>query len=708
MLQRACLDALEPRMLLSATAYFQPAVSYTTGYQPCAVAVGDFNHDGKADMVTVNASSTQDPGSMSLLLGKGDGTFEDAVSIPTDIDPSAVVVGRFNNDAYDDIAVTCYDSGSGGSASVVDIFLGNSSGSFQTMTSFATPDSPVSLALADFNGDHHPDLAVSSHKGAGDLNLSVYLGDGAGGFALQSSYVSYWNWALTSGDFNEDGTVDLAVTSLASSQDNYSVTIYTGNGDGTFAAHATGCTIDDGPTAITATDLNGDGHLDLAVTSQNVQTTGLGILQGAGDGTFAGPANFSALGLADGLAAADFDNDGHMDLAIAQGGDDSLRLKLGNGAGAFRDIGDEEISVGGGPQGVAIADFNGDRLNDVAVTDQSGTSVSVVLGAGPILSDLAFMLNRNATYTFNKKLFTPTVYSDTNHLALAGVKIISLPANGTLKLKGKAVTAGQVIPTAQLGSLSYVINKGYGGLDGFTWRAYDGVSYSGLASVQFITTPEATITGASPAREGNPATSSSFTIQLNHASLVNVGVGLSMAGHAVGGKNYVKPPKTLTIPAGATSALYTLTPLVDGLAKGDLDVIAKLSGGKGYTVGAVKSATDMIVDDEPKLSIAATVGNTHFQAADAGEFTLSLSAPAAQDLVLTLVIGGSAKNGGDYQLLAKTVTIPAGSTSSKFEIIPSLNPTKNKTITLSCKVIKTGFSLNPLAKSALVNILHVV
>jgi len=413
------------------------------------VAVGDFNHDGKLDMVTVAGTLTNEPGTLSIHLGNGDGTFQDATDLDTDIVPSAVVVGRFNNDAYDDIAVTCYDSGSGGAVSVVDIFLGNSSGTFQTMTSFATPDSPVSLALADFNGDHHPDLAVSSQKGAGDMNLSVYLGDGAGGFALQSSYVSYWNWALTSGDFNEDGTVDLAVTSLASSQDNYSVTIYTGNGDGTFAAHATGCTIDDGPTAITATDLNGDGHLDLAVTSKYVQTTGLGILQGAGDGTFAGPATFSALLIANGIAAADFDNDGHMDLAIAQNGDDRLRLKLGNGAGAFRDIGNEEISVGGGPQGVAIADFNGDRLNDVAVTDQSGTDVSVALGAGPIVPDLAFMLNRNAKFNFSKKIFT-NVYTDTNHLALAGVKVMSLPAHGILKLKGHAVTAGQVIPAAQL------------------------------------------------------------------------------------------------------------------------------------------------------------------------------------------------------------------------------------------------------------------
>ena len=259
-----------------------------------------------------------------------------------------------------------------------------------------------------------------------------------------------------------------------------------------------------------------------------------------------------------------------------------------------------------------------------------------------------------------------------------------------------------------MGNFSYVINKGYDASDSFTWRAFDNVSYSGLATATFITTPEATITGAAPAQEGLIPTTSRFTINLNHASLVNVDINLSSAGHASGGKNYVKLPKKVTIPAGATSSSITLTPLVDGQAAGDLDMIEKISSGKGYTIGAAKSATDMIIDDEPKLSITASVASTHFQAADSGEFTISLSASMSQDLVLTLVIGGSGKNGKDYQLQSKTLTIPAGNTSSKFEIIPSLNPAKSKTITLSCKVVKTSFSLNPLAKSALVSILHTI
>jgi hypothetical protein len=701
---KSAVEYLEPGLLLtSAASLFRPAVAYTVGFQPDAVAVGDFNHDGKTDLVAVNASSTLDPGTMSILLGKGDGTFQDAVSIATDIDATAVVVGRFNDDAFDDIAVACYDSASGGSSSVIDIFLGNGNGTFQPKTSFATPSTPVSIALADFNGDGFSDLAVASEEGDNDLNLSIYLADSGGSGALspKATYPAYWAEGVTAGDFDEDGNMDLAVINQQDSahQGNPTVAIFAGAGDGTFQAGAS-YAVGDGAASVTSVDLNGDGHLDLAIPCYNASN--VGILLGDGDGTFGARTDFGALLDPQGVATGDLDNDGQMDLAIAEWGDSAVRLKLGNGAGGFRTIDDEEVDAGNGPKGIVTADFNGDGRLDVAATDQQASTVSVLLGTGPTALDLAYTISKNATFRFTKAIFAGA-FSDPNHLPLAQVKIGSLPGHGTLLYKGLAVGAGQVIPAAQLGSLSYVIAKGYDGVDSFAWRACDGVSYSTPATVKFVTTPEAWIGGGFTATEGGQE--GRFAVRLNHPALTDVTINLATAGRAVGGKNYAKMPSFVTIPAGQTSAEFALTPTVDGVAKGDLDVIEKIGPGRGYTVGQAGAASALIVDDEPKISFTTPSASIQW-GGDAGQVIVTRCGATDSDLILTLVIGGTARNGVDYQLLPTTVTIPAGSSSTTIAIVPLLDPATLKAVTLSCKVDTKVFSLDPLAKSVLVEILH--
>jgi hypothetical protein len=213
-----------------------------------------------------------------------------------------------------------------------------------------------------------------------------------------------------------------------------------------------------------------------------------------------------------------------------------------------------------------------------------------------------------------------------------------------------------------------------------------------------------TIAAGDNAFEGGAA--SDFTISLNHASLVDLRINLSAASRGAAGRNYVRLPRYVTILAGEMSAEVALTPLVDGVAKGDIAVKEKVVGGRGYTIGTARSGVVTIVDDEPKISFTATNASTQL-GGTAGQITIASSGLFGSDLILTLVIRGSARNGRDYLLLSKTVTIPAGSSSTAIDIVPLLNPARAKTVTLSCKVNNLIFSLSPLAKSALVSILHV-
>src|SRR5262249_46213535 len=132
---KLALEALEEYHLLS----FLPAVPYDTGRSPLSVAVGDFNGDGKLDLVTANLMGD----SVSVLLGNGDGTFQTAQNYSAGRRPSAVAVGDFTGDGILDLAVT--DS----SSDRVSVLLGNGDGSFRKGGDYAVGRLPVAVVVAD-------------------------------------------------------------------------------------------------------------------------------------------------------------------------------------------------------------------------------------------------------------------------------------------------------------------------------------------------------------------------------------------------------------------------------------------------------------------------------------------------------------------------------------------------------------------------------
>jgi hypothetical protein len=181
-----------------------------------SVAVGDFNRDGKADLAVVNFLSD----TLTILLGNGNGTFKEVASKPqTGIEPLSIAVGDFNGDGIPDLAVTNQNNGAPDPGTVT-ILIGRGNGTFRPAPiSPMTGANPESVAVADFNGDGDLDLAVAN---SGSNTITVLLGKGDGSFFAPLSPRAGSNPIFAAvGDFNGDGVPDLA----AADNDTSSVTV---------------------------------------------------------------------------------------------------------------------------------------------------------------------------------------------------------------------------------------------------------------------------------------------------------------------------------------------------------------------------------------------------------------------------------------------------------------------------------------------------
>jgi hypothetical protein len=362
-------------LLGSADGTFQAARTFAAGRNPRSIAISDFNGDGVPDLATANVGvPTSVRGHVSVLLGNGDGTFQAPRNFAAGFNPRSVAVGDFNGDGRMDLVAANFLLTN--VLGTVSILLGNGDGTFQTHQEFASHASsgnPMSVAVGDLNGDGKPDVVVAQLGSTPARNVrvvSVLLGNGDGTLQAPQTYFSGSSTCVVIADFNGDGVPDLAVADGVYNL----VRLMLGNGDGTLQAVRT---FGPGGFRVAVGDVNGDGVPDLAVIRPGA------VLLGNGDGTFQAPLTFTVGCVLVDVAGGDFNGDGLRDLAVAcegnfaNGDPGHVALMLGNGDGTFQPA--RGLTAG---SVLAVGDFNGDAFSDLAVANSNQDTVTVLLSNG--------------------------------------------------------------------------------------------------------------------------------------------------------------------------------------------------------------------------------------------------------------------------------------------------------------------------------------
>lgn len=337
-------------------------------YYPIAA---DLNGDGNADLVNLDGFNSGTTSQLSVLLGNGDGTFGQHVDYDVPYFAVAPVVSDFTGDGVPDIAV-----GNAFADGGLFVLIGNGDGTFHPgdLNSSAPPGASNGVA-ADINGDGRSDVVYASLLPS---ELVVMFGNGDGTFADPLIWpVGSPNSAngVAVADFNHDGLPDVAVSLFA--DDELAIFLNTGTGtlqfEGTFSTGA-------GPDQIAATDLDADGNIDLAVDASSE----VSVLRGNGDGTFQLSSGLMLTGIAGGIAATDLNGDAIPDLVVPRFlNGDTLTVFLGAPGGQFQT---PAYFVGTSSVGIAVADFNKDGMVDAALASLNGDAVTILQQSPAVLS----------------------------------------------------------------------------------------------------------------------------------------------------------------------------------------------------------------------------------------------------------------------------------------------------------------------------------
>jgi hypothetical protein len=360
--------------LASAQTFIFNRADFVTGTGPSVVAVGDFNGDGHMDVVTGNDDTAN---TVSVLLGKGDGTFAPHVDYAAGGGVTGVAVGDFNGDGKLDIVVLYgYDPAK------VAVLLGNGDGTFKPFIPTTAGFQGGSIAVADFNGDGKLDVAVSDNASA-IPGVDIMLGNGDGTFKAPVSYATGADPRMViAGDFNSDGKLDLATANAESE----TISVLLGNGDGTFQTHKDNSTsIAASCISLAAGALSDNRRLDIVAGCQAEGE--VVVLISNGNGTFKAAKAYPVPAGVDDVALGDFNGDGKLDVAVTNSGtDDMVSILPGSGSGTLKAA--VAFGTNFGPSGIAAADFNGDGKIDIVTADDGGpfgvtiATISVLLSNG--------------------------------------------------------------------------------------------------------------------------------------------------------------------------------------------------------------------------------------------------------------------------------------------------------------------------------------
>jgi hypothetical protein len=600
---------------VSGQTMFAPAVTYSSGgLSEYSVVIADVNGDGKPDLVVVNycalGVSNCATGSVGVLLGNGDGTFQTAIPYGSGgFNSASVAVADVNGDGKADIVVTNYCVGliycGYGS---VGVLLGNGDGTFQTAVLYDLGGYGAdSVAVADLNGDGKQDIVVGNDCAVGIScgSVGVLLGNGDGTFQTAIPYGSggYGVVSVAVADVNGDGKPDIVVHNNCaigvSNCATASVGVLLGNGDGTFQTavpYGTGGFYSEylAPMSVAVTDVNGDGKPDIVVANycsiaNNCATSSVGVLLGNGDGTFQTAVPYGSGGYgAVSVSVADVNGDGKPDLVVAKQCDKNncatgaVGVLLGNGDGTFQTA----VLYSSGASAAtstAVADINGFGRADIVVTNLGGSGVGSAVGV---------LIQKVATKTQLSSSLNPSLIGQ----AIIFTATVSPPSGGTPTgtVQFKSQPGAVLLATATLngGSASFTTQFSTSGLH-YVYAAYSGDANC-LSS-----------TSASVAQKVNEfPTSTVVTSNLNPSNL-----GQSVTFAATVTSSYGTPTGTITFRRGATalgtialtgntasfstSALNAGTNSINAVYSGDANFATSTSPNLDQKVNKIASTTTL-------------------------------------------------------------------------------------------------------------------
>jgi len=406
-------------------------VEYGAFSEARAVAVGDFNRDGKLDF----GISCRMADRVILWLGSGSGGFSPGQDYGQSPRPTDIAFVDLDRDGILDMLTVA----SGGSVKV-SVRRGQGDGTFAARNDFTSGNSSGEdhMAIGDVNRDGIPDVVV-----AGAVNdCKVFLGNGSNGFfsTPTTPYSTNTIHRAKLGDMNRDGILDLVSTNGTGN----GVEVAMGDGTGTFAAPTvTNIGLQTGPLAIA--DFDRDGILDVAVATFDA-LDGVRIMHGTGTGSFTTFQAFSVSDTPSDLVTADLNGDSYPDLVMTSLDTARINVMTGNGAGGIYDL--APYFTDSKPAGVALADFNRDGKLDVVTACSDFGHGSVLLNAGVVTSaPIADMgsppaprLLQNAPNPFNPRTTIRFMLPAAGHARLA---VFDVTGRHVVTLLDRVAAAGE-------------------------------------------------------------------------------------------------------------------------------------------------------------------------------------------------------------------------------------------------------------------------
>jgi hypothetical protein len=283
--QTACSGSGESGVGVLFGFFYPPAATYRSGGSEAeSVKIADVDNDGIPDLLVAHLCASANvanctlstPGSVGVLLGH-DGIFTLVKTYNSGgFQTASLAVADVNGDGQLDLVVanTCASAGSFGCRNgSVGVLLGNGDGTFKKAVTYPAGFFPISVAVADVNGDGKPDVVVTNNQDNGNGSVGVLLGNGDGTFASVANYASggFSPQSVAVADLNGDGKLDVLVSNSSSNN----VGVLLGNGDGTFRAPLIYSTGGNTPLSVAIADLNGDGKPDLVVVNGDSDTIGV-------------------------------------------------------------------------------------------------------------------------------------------------------------------------------------------------------------------------------------------------------------------------------------------------------------------------------------------------------------------------------------------------------------------------------------------------